>query len=347
VACSTALVVLIALNARDEAGRLAGTLAAAGLLVLAEMVGRPGGRKWSSGVLIAVLPVLHYLAWPLRPLQFLGQRPVISEDQEPEPEIVDAAREEIRVALEDGTYEGAIEEGEKEMIEGILKFGDAQASEVMTPRTEMECIDVDLSLERAAQKLASFRHSRIPVYEGTLDSIVGVLYVRDLLSASQSDGNPTIRDVMREPYLVPETKTVSSLLHEFQREHIQIGVIVDEYGGVCGLVTVEDIMEEIVGEIEDESDMEDHESRVVVRQGGEVEVDGRIRIDEINEDFEMDIPEDQDYDTVAGFATSVFGRLPQTGETAEFDGLQVHVLQSDERRVRRVLLHRTEEPQED
>lgn len=333
---------LVLLRAEQEAGPvlLAG-LAAAALLMLAESIARPIGRRWSSGVLRLLLPPLYLMAWPFRVIATLG-RPPSRQREEPQPEVVEAAKEEIRVAIEDGTAEGALEAEEKQMIEGIMKFGDVDVSEIMTPRTEMECLAADMPLPQAIRALGELHHSRVPVYEGTLDRIIGVVYVKDLLDAvgNAQDEAAALRDVMRQPLFVPETKTVAPLLQQFQQEHVQIAIVLDEYGGVGGLVTVEDIMEEIVGEIQDEYDEEDLENRILRHASGAIEVDGRVRIDEVNELLDIDIAEDEDYDTVGGYVTAHLARVPEPGEEFRSRGLLVRVLHSDQRRVRRVLLQR-------
>jgi len=230
------------------------------------------------------------------------------------------------------------------MIEGILKFRNVDVAEIMTPRTEMECLEADTPLAEAVQTLEHLRHSRIPVYEDRVDRIVGIAYVKDLLAAAareERDSAP-LREVAREPLFVPETKTVTSLLQQFRDDHVQIAIVLDEYGGVSGVVTVEDILEEIVGEIQDEYDQEDHENRTLRLPSGAVEIDGRVRVDEVNETFSLDLPEDESYDTVSGFVTARFARVPQAGEEFRTGGLLVRILQSDERRVRRVLIQRRE-----
>jgi CBS domain containing-hemolysin-like protein len=170
--------------------------------------------------------------------------------------------------------------------------------------------------------------------------VIGIVYVKDLLAAvsSAERQSESLRDVMRQPLFVPETKAVGPLLQQFQQQHVQIAVVLDEYGGVVGLVTVEDIMEEIVGEIQDEYDEEDIENRVVRRPGGVFEVDARLHIDEVNQLLGLDIPEDEDYDTIGGYVTAQLARVPEPGEELRSDGLQVRILQSDERRVRRLHL---------
>jgi CBS domain containing-hemolysin-like protein len=299
-------------------------------------------------VLLGALPVLYCLSYPLRPAAWSGAGPGEPEE-EPEPEVVDAAKEEIRVALADGTTEGAIEAEERLMIEGILRFSDVDVGQIMTPRTEIEYLEADVPLNEAARTLASFRHSRIPVCEETLDNVVGILYVKDLLALMEHEDSAALplRQAARKPLFVPETNTVDLLLQKFRSEHIQIAVVVDEYGGTSGVVTVEDILEEIVGEIEDEYDQEESENRIRARSSGGVEVDARVRIDEVNEMFDLDIPEDEDYDSVGGFVTDRFGRVPDPGEEYRENGLLVRILQSDERRVRRVFLKRVEPEKEE
>jgi len=347
VACGAAFVVVITQRAAQETGRvLPAAFAAAGLLGIAQLGARAIGRKWSTAILLVLLLPLYWLSFPLHPVSALGQPPVAGETEEPEPEVVDAAKEEIRVALEDGTAEGALEAEQKHMIEGILEFRDVDVAEIMTPRTELECLDADMPLDEAVRALDELHHSRIPVYEDVLDKVVGIVYVRDLLSAAaeEAEGRVLLRGVMREPLFVPETKTVGSLLQQFQDQHVQIAVVLDEYGGVSGVVTVEDILEEIVGEIEDEYDEEDHESRVLRQPSGGVEFDARVHIDEVNELLGLDIPEDEDYDTIGGYVTAHVARVPEPGEEFQVDGMLVRVLHSDKRRVRRVFLERMMPP---
>ncbi len=342
-------VALVFLRVRAGAyGPFAAGAVAFAVLGLAELVARTIGRRWSAGVLRPLLPPLYWLSAPLRIGAAGRPNGVQQPDEEPEPEVVEAAKEEIRVALEDGTAEGALEAEEKQMIEGILKFRDVDVAEIMTPRTEIESLHADTNLAEALDVLAGFQHSRIPVHEGTLDSVVGIVYMKDVIGiAGKTDiGRATLRDVMRKPFFIPETKTVGPLLQEFQSQHVQIGVVLDEYGGVSGVVSVEDIMEEIVGEIQDEYDQEDHENRIRRRSAGGIDADARVHIDEVNELFELGIPEDEDYDTIGGFVTAHLARVPEPGEEFHVGPVLVRVLQSDERRVKRVFLKLDEAEEE-
>ncbi len=343
VVCSVAFVALVIQQAiQDSARLLPAALAAAALLVLAQLAARAIGRKWSTGILLVLLPPVSWLSYPLRPLRVTGRRPAVGDNEEPEPEVVDAAKEEIRVALEDGAAEGALEAEEMQMIEGILKFRDVDVAEIMTPRPDIECLEAGMPVRQAVKELQSLHHSRIPVYEDMLDQVIGIVYVKDLLAALTREDNDgiTLRDVMREPLFVPETKTVGPLLQQFQNQHVQIAVVLDEYGGVNGVVTVEDIMEEIVGEIEDEYDEEDHENRILRRSSGAIEVDARVHIGELNDLLDLNILEDEDYDTVGGYVMDHFARVPEPGEEFRANGVLIHILQSDKRRVRRVLIKR-------
>jgi len=343
IGCSVLFTSLVVIRAVRASGHVPATVAAAlAMLALAELPARWMGRRWSSGILRLLLRPLYWLSMFMRPHQLFGRNHEPPQGEEPEPEVVEAAKEEIRVAIEDGAVEGALEAEEKQMIEGILGFRDADVAEIMTPRTEIECLEADMPLPEALEILKKFRHSRIPVYDDTLDNVVGIVYVRDLIGAGEEPEGTTLRDVMKEPLFVPETKTIGPLLQDFQQQHVQIGVVLDEYGGVSGVVSVEDIMEEIVGEIQDEYDEENHEDRIQLRRPNGLEVDARVHIDELNERFGLGIPETEDYDTVGGFVTAHFARVPETGEEAQIGNLLVRILQSDARRVRRVLLETVE-----
>lgn len=340
VAAAVALIGLITQNLIGSHRSLALSLSlVAALLALVELAARTIGQKWSAAVLRAFLPLFHLLSWPLRILP-LAEEPDAHVEGAPKPGIVQAAKEEIRVAIEDGAVEGALDNTEKEMIKGVLKFQQVDVAQIMTPRTEIESLDAGLPLSEALDAFYSFRHSRIPVFEGTLDRVAGIVYVKDVLAAARQESRDSIRlrDIMREPFFAPETQSVGHLLQKLQERHIQIAIVLDEYGGVSGVVSVEDVIEEIVGEIQDEYDEEDHESWIKTLPSGAIETDARVRIDELNADYDLNLPEDNGYDTVAGFVTSRFGRVPGPDEELRTDDLLIRVLQSDERRVHRVLL---------
>lgn len=245
--------------------------------------------------------------------------------------------EHLRTLVAEGEREGAIDEDEKQMIEGIFEFGQADAANIMTPRTDIVSIEADASLGDVGRVIMSKGHSRIPVQEGSLDTIVGVLYAKDLIAElSETDGMARrVKEVMRKAIFVPETKKLDELLRKFQSAKVHIAIVLDEYGGTAGLVTIEDVLEEIVGEIADEYETK---PEPMLEQVGErtFDVDARVHIDDVNEEMEVALPEDDDYETVGGFVFSALGYIPKVGEVFERDGLRFTVLDAEQRRINKV-----------
>ncbi len=247
--------------------------------------------------------------------------------------------EEIRTLVDAGEEEGVIEEEEKEMIYSIFELGETLAREVMVPRIDIVAIDVNTSLEEAVEIVVQAGHSRIPVYERTIDSIVGVLYAKDLLTHLRGCRTPpSLREILRPAYFVPETKRVDDLLREMQRNRVHMAIVVDEYGGTAGLVTVEDILEEIVGEIQDEYDRE--EATVEAVGEGEFVVDARMNLYDVNEQLEADLPTEP-ADTLGGLIYGLLGRVPSPGDTVEVGNWQIEVLTVEGRRIGKVRVRRS------
>lgn len=244
--------------------------------------------------------------------------------------------EEIKTLIGLGEEEGVLEEGEREMLESIFEFGDTKVQEVMVPRMEMVCIRVSAKLSDILSLLVKAGYSRIPVYEGTIDNITGLLYAKDLLKfwGEYGEKQLVLKDFMRQPYFVPEAKKVNELLREFQRNRSHMAIVVDEYGGTAGLVTMEDLIEEIVGEIEDEHDREGR--KIEHLEGREVLVDARIDIGELNEELGVSFPEQEGVETLAGFIISLLGRVPPVGEIIEHERLKIRVVEATKRRVGKV-----------
>ncbi len=311
--------------------------------IVAELAGRYAGKRWATNVLLVFLPVLQipgYLAGYL-PWNRSSSVTKTTTRDDADLTVVDAAIEEIRVAVKDAASEGAIHGDEKDMIEGVLKFEDVEVNEIMTPRTDMECIDLEGGEGTILEKLALFHHTRIPVFEGVRDKIVGILHVKDMTPLLAGGGRAdfhNVRELIQKPFFVPETKRAMSLLRDFKQRHLQIAVILDEYGGVSGLVTMEDIMEQIVGELEEGFEAERIEDRIKVQSAGMLDVDARLHISEINELLHVDLPDDEDYDTIGGFLLSQFGSVPEKGARLEYGGVAFQVLDSNERKVNRLLL---------
>ncbi len=250
--------------------------------------------------------------------------------------------DELRLIVERGGEQGVLEAEEEQMINAVIELGERRVHEVMVPRVAIASVDADATLEQAIDLIVEVGHSRIPVYHDSIDEIVGILYAKDLLPYLKADAGPrpALRKLLRPPVLVPESMTVDDLLHEFQRRKVHIAVVLDEYGGTAGLVTIEDLLEEIVGEIQDEYDVE--EPMVVRLSEHEARVDGRADVDELLELFDLDLElEDaEEYDTVGGLVYHRIGGVPAPGDSIDVDGLRLTVESTDGRRVGKVLITR-------
>jgi putative hemolysin len=259
--------------------------------------------------------------------------------------------EELRLIVERGGEQGVLEAEEEQMINAVIELGERRVHEVMVPRVSIAGLSVDATFEDAIDVVIERGHSRIPIYEDSLDEIVGILYAKDLLPYLKPDAaeRPSLRTLLRPPVLVPESMTIDDLLHELQRRKVHLAIVLDEYGGTAGLVTIEDLLEEIVGEIQDEYDVE--EPMVVRLSDHEARVDGRADVDEILELFDLDLKlEDaEEYDTVGGLVYHRIGGVPAPGDSVDVDGLRLTVESTDGRRVGKVLVTRQlkgDEPQE-
>lgn len=229
------------------------------------------------------------------------------------------SEEELRMLIAEGRKSGAIDQTEHQLIEKIFEFNDKLASEIMVPRNHMIAIDIEDSREEIFRIVTEEGFSRIPVYKDTIDNIVGIIYSKDLISASEHRELITLNDIIRPAFFTSSTKQIGNLLKEMQRDKVHIAIVVDEYGGVEGLVTIEDIIEEIVGEIQDEYDVEPLD--VVSEKNGEFIVNPMISIEEFNRKFSSDIPEDIDYQTLSGFLQKASGHIPEVYERIELMGL--------------------------
>lgn len=252
--------------------------------------------------------------------------------------------DEIKAMVALGEEEGVLEEEERRMIHSILEFGDTIVKEVMVPRTDMVAIETERTVGEALGMARKHGYSRIPVYEGSLDNVTGILYVKDLLDFfDRGKLDVLVRDVAREPFFVPETKRVDELLREFQVNKTHMAIVVDEYGGTAGLVTLEDLLEEIVGEIFDEYDFEE-EKRIEEVAPGEWLFDGRVDIDAVEELLGIEF-EEEEAETIGGAVTALLGHVPIEGEEAAFGGYRFRVEKVVGRRV--MLVRATREPEAD
>lgn len=232
------------------------------------------------------------------------------------------------------------------MISSIFELGEKEVREVMIPRTDLVALDVTTPIREVLDEITRIGHSRLPVYEGSADDIVGILYVKDLFrKLARGERDLELRRLLRPVHFVPETKKVDDLLREMQRDKMHLVIVVDEYGGTAGLVTMEDIVEEIVGEIRDEYDVE--QELVLPVSENEAVMDARVPFEDVRETFDLDVAPSEDYDTLGGFITNQLGRFPRAGEQVEVAGVRFVVETVEGRRIRRVRVTRqvrSEEP---
>ena len=248
--------------------------------------------------------------------------------------------EELRLIVVRGGEQGILEAEEEQMINAVIELGDRRIHEVMVPRTAILGLRAEATFDDAIDLIVEGGHSRVPVYEDSIDEVIGILYAKDLLPflKASSDARPNLRGMLRTPVFVPESMSIDDLLREFQRRKVHIAIVLDEYGGVAGLVTIEDLLEEIVGEIQDEYDVE--EPLVERIDDDRARIDGRASIDDMLDLFELKLQlEDEDeYDTVGGLVYHRVGGVPQPGDEVKIDGLRLTVETTDGRRVGKVLV---------
>jgi putative hemolysin len=304
-------------------------------------------RRDPEQILIRLLPTFKLFERPIRPitLALVGliatlrpARHTGAVETEQTPDGQDDTGDAAHAYLEAGEQEGLIEREDRRLIQSIVDFGDTEVRDVMTPRPDVVAVPLEATLAEVRQVFMEQQYSRVPVYKETLDHIQGFVFIKDLIRMTDAQSEDrVVSKLLRPAYYVPETKRVSDLLKEFQRQQVQSAVVVDEYGGTAGLVTLEDLLEEIVGEIRDEYDVE---AEPVLDEGnGTFVFSGKVDIDELAERLGVAIPR-EGFGTVGGYLLSHLGRVPAVGETFEVGGLRVQVLEAERRRVGRVRVQR-------
>lgn len=244
------------------------------------------------------------------------------------------SEEEFKLMLEEGTRTGVIDKTEHELIESIFEFTDTTAKEVMIPRPDVVALNIDTPREIAIRFVMEEGYSRMPVYRETIDNIVGVVYAKDLLGMMEHKNLIIIQDIMRTPYVVPETVKISRLMRDMQKKKEHMAIVIDEFGGTAGIITMEDIVEEIVGEIHDEYD--DEVRDVEMTNDGSYLVNARISIHDFNERFGVELPQTDEYDTMSGFLHKHTGRIPELNEEIRFENLLFTVVKKSQRRIRAI-----------
>ena len=324
-------------------GGVAGFVIICELLLPLLIVGRDPER-----VLELLLPTFAPIARLLGPITRWISRSVTakrpSSSSSPE-EAADEATEVAKAYIDTAEQEGIIEGEERRLLQSIVDFGDTLVREVMTPRPDIVAVREDASIGAVRALFREQEYSRFPVYRDSLDNIAGFIFIKDLvLRPTTADDEAPIRPLIRSLVVVPETKRVSELLKQFQRQQTQCAIVVDEYGGTAGLVTLEDLIEEIVGEIRDEYDVE---SEPIVDEGnGRFVFSGKVNIDEVAQRFDVEI-EREGFETVGGFLMHHIGRVPNVGERFDIDGLTVEVLDAERRRINKVRMCRKAAAQDD
>jgi CBS domain containing-hemolysin-like protein len=244
------------------------------------------------------------------------------------------SEDELKQVIDASSLGGTIDKTEHELIKSVLQFSDITAKEIMVPRLDIIALDISMPRDILIRKVIEEGYSRLPVYKGTIDHIIGVIYSKDLLSLLEHRSLIILQDIIRPAFIIPESKKISELLKEFQQNKVHIGIVVDEYGGTEGLITIEDIVEEIVGDILDEYD----EMRKSVEQAsdGSVIVDAALSIADFNVQFRAQVPEAPDYETLAGYLQKITGRLPESNEEIKTENFVFTILTKSARRIRQV-----------
>jgi len=319
------------------------------LWFVTDALARAIALRTGDALLRSGLEVFHALQLPIEALtaafeavrrgvlRLFGQR----DDPEATRRIVAGLRE----VIDEAEISGHLDETEKELIGNVMEFRDVDVAAVMTPRTELAAADVDEGVLAAARLLAETGHSRIPVYEGSLDTIIGVVSARDLVQAFASGRaeQAELRSLLHPAYFTPETKRLRELLSELRRAKVEVAIVLDEYGGTAGLVTVGDIIGEIVGEIPDEYD-EDEPAPIRHVAGGAAEVDATLHVSEVNEALEIELPENDDYETLAGYVLAQLGRFPKRGDSFTSADVEFVVVDATDRRVLKVRVRKLAQP---
>ncbi|MFN8498776.1 MAG: hemolysin family protein [Anaerolineae bacterium] len=318
------------------------TLALLALLLLVQFLSKAIALRYPDGMAVLIARPLHVLAVIFSPLVRVFGFLATGATSEKSVDML-AREEELRLLVDVGEEEGLIEEQERDMIAGVFDLGDTVAREVMVPRIDIVALDAETPLHEALDTIIARGHSRLPIYEESIDQIAGMLYAKDLLRALRDvrggSPEPSLRDLIRPAYFIPETKPVDDLLAELKRIKVHLAIVVDEYGGTAGLVTIEDLLEEIVGEIQDEYDVEEPISQTISAQ--EIIYDARANLDDLNDELDLRLPTGEN-DTLGGLIFSHLGRVPEVGDEVVVDNVRLVVLSMHGRRIGKVRIKKEE-----
>lgn len=311
------------------------------LLLAGESIPKTFGVVYRMPISSAVSPLLSFfsrLEYPVvvgleKISDFILNRYGQGKPRRTEPIMED----EFKTLIDAGSREGVVEESQRELINRIFELGDEPVTDIMVPRVDMFCLPVTMSLKEVAIRVVKARHERVPFYAGDRDDIVGILYVRDLISALQEKKTDSIEKLLRRPYFVPEEKTVNGLLHDFRETHMQIAIIVDEYGGVSGLITLEDILKHLFEE--ELTGYGDVKNGLVKIDENTIIVPGKLPLDQFNSLMQVELPEEE-FDTIGGFVLHLFGNLPARDEEYKYNGFVFHIESIGKTRISRIKVTR-------
>lgn len=316
---AAALATAIALDVFGDAGvAIATGVVTVFVLIFGEIGPKTYANAHTDKVALFFAPPVYFLTWVLSPIYFIGEKISGKSDAEDEPAVTE---DEIREWIDAGEMEGAIEEEEKEMLYSVLRFDDTMVKEIMTPRPDVAMIEDTATLEEAVAYIKDTGYSRLPVYHDVTDNIVGSINFKDVFNAYTSDKarTVTVKSLMVDVYCVPESKKIDDLLRELQVRRVHMAIILDEFGGFSGVVTIEDILEELVGDIMDETDVDEVSDIIVVSPTMYI-IDAQVRVAQLNERFELNLPEEaSSYETIGGLVFSKIGRIPRLGESVTTD----------------------------
>lgn len=334
-------------------GILCGVVLALVFGLAAEVVGSGWLASHTWGLISLSTPLirfLHFILYPVIAPASALQRHLLRSSQEGEEDEA-TTEDEIMSLVEQDAHQdkenGMLEASERRMIRGIFYLDETLVKEIMTPRVDVKALPSSASVADLKQMIMATGHSRIPVYRDSVDEVIGVVYAKDLLDDARQADLGSILEIAHDAVFVPETKGVRELLEEFKATHVQIAVIIDEYGGTAGVVTIEDILEEIVGEIIDEYDVHEREPEYHFNDDGSLAVDARTPIEVVNEMLGLSLPEEEEYDTIGGYVSAELGRIPKAKESLQVNGLQVLILAGDDRKIDRLSLRRLGPPSDE
>ena len=338
---------LLALNLYHErvADWVVSVLLSLVVLVFCEITPKTLSLQRAERVALRMARLVAAVTWVMRPIVYVLSalsrfllRMIGGKAQVRGPFVTE---EELKLLVSVGEEEGVIEEEEREMIHGIFEMGDMRVREVMVPRTDLVAIEAGQPVEKAVDLVTKHGHTRIPLYEGNLDHIVGVLYAKDLLRAIVRGDPKTLREIARKPFFTPESNKVQDVLRDLRKNRVHMAIVVDEYGGTAGAVTIEDILEEIVGPIQDEYDVGE-EDEIQFISPNEVVLDGRVSVDDVNELLKLNVTADS-YDTIGGYVLDQLGAAPRVGATLKLGEAELRVEAVQGTRIKKVRI-RSETP---